>query len=101
MTESEISNGILKLHDNVTDHCLCFVRIIEDITDHLDHSKAWRFIDMVSADAKMIDSEAQTILTQLRDDKLTQKLENFNITRYTGIYIYQLPLILTALLHIA
>ena len=29
----------------------------------------------------MIDSEAQVILSQLRDEKLSQKLDSFNITR--------------------
>ena len=88
MTEEEIFNGILKLHDNVTDHCLCFVRIIEDITDHLDHSKAPRFIDMLSSDNKMIDSEAQVILSQLRDEKITQKLKSINIRRYNNVLYY-------------
>ena len=89
VTEDEIFNGILKLSNDVADHCLCFVRIIEDLTDHLDHSKAWRFIDMLSTDSKMIDSEAQLILSQLRDEKITQKLQNFNITRL-AIIIYEI-----------
>lgn len=81
MTEAEIYSGILELPDSATDHCLCFVRIIEDITSHLDHSKACRFIDVVNSNPGCLDSEAQGILSKLRDDKIVKKLHNFNITR--------------------
>ncbi|KAH3755207.1 hypothetical protein DPMN_189897 [Dreissena polymorpha] len=83
VTEAEIFNGILKLPDSAADHCLCFVRIIDDITSHLDHSKAWRFIDVMTENPKSLDMEAQTILSRLRDEKLVRKLNNFNITRYS------------------
>jgi hypothetical protein len=82
VTEAEIFNGILKLPDSAADHCLCFVRIIKDITSHLDHDKAWRFIDVLSSDSKSLDTEAQTILSKLRDEKIVEKLQNTNISRY-------------------
>ena len=44
---------------------------------------------MLSTESKMIDSEAQLILSQLRDEKITQKLQNFNITRL-AIIIYEI-----------
>ncbi|XP_060582877.1 NACHT and WD repeat domain-containing protein 2-like [Ruditapes philippinarum] len=83
VTEAEIFNGILKLPDSAADHCLCFVRIIKDITSHLDHDKAWRFIDVLSSDSKSLDTEAQTILSKLRDEKIVEKLQNTNISRHT------------------
>ncbi|XP_045162803.2 NACHT and WD repeat domain-containing protein 2-like [Mercenaria mercenaria] len=83
VTEAEIFNGILKLPDSAADHCLCFVRIIEDITSHLDHDKAWRFIDVLTSDSRSLDSEAQTILSRLRDEKIVEKLHDTNISRNT------------------
>ncbi|WAR13694.1 NWD2-like protein [Mya arenaria] len=80
VTEAEIASGILRLPDSAADHCLCFVRIIEDITNHLDHSKAWRFIDVLTENQRALDNEAQTILGELRDDKIVKKLNNFNIS---------------------
>lgn len=81
MTEAEIFNGILKVPDSAADNCLCFVRIIEDITQHLDHSKAWRFIDVMTENPRQLDNEAQDILGKLRDEKIVKKLRHFNITR--------------------
>lgn len=81
VTEAEIHSGILELPDTATDHCLCFVRIIEDITSHLDHRMACRFIDVVASKPDSVDAEAQSILQQLREDKIVKKLQKFNITR--------------------
>ena len=81
VTEAEIYSGILELPETAADNCLCFVRIIEDITSHLDHNKACRFIDVASGNQTEIDSEAQGILSQLRDEKIARKLNNINIIR--------------------
>lgn len=85
MTEAEIYSGILELPDSAADHCLCFVRIIEDLTSHLDHNKACRFIDVMTDKPDRLDIEAQSILCQLRDDKIVRKLNNLNITRFVGL----------------
>lgn len=82
VTEAEIFNGILQLPGSAIDHCLCFVRIIEDMASHLDHEKAWRFIDVLTSDPKALDDEAQSILSKLRDEKIVEKLQDNNITRY-------------------
>ena len=93
VTEAEIYNGILKLYGDVMDHCLCFVRIIQDIDDHLDHSKAPRFIDMLSSNDKRVDVEAQVILSQLRDEKLTRRLQNINLQRYILSSVTRKPIL--------
>ncbi|KAL3862495.1 hypothetical protein ACJMK2_008455 [Sinanodonta woodiana] len=79
VTEDEIFNGILNFPGDPTEHCLCFVRIIEDLEQNLNHPKAWRFIDMVQENK--VDEESQQILSTLRDEKIIQKLKDFCITR--------------------
>lgn len=46
--------------------------------NHLSHQLAWRFVDMIQS---QVDVEAQGLLTKLRDDKVAQKLEDFNVIR--------------------
>ncbi|KAL4221581.1 NACHT and WD repeat domain-containing protein 2 [Mactra antiquata] len=82
VTEAEVFNGILHA-DAVAEHCLCFVRIIEDVTSHLNHEKAWRFVDVLSTEPSSLDMEAQSILSKLRDERIVQKLQNTNINRHT------------------
>ncbi|KAL3862492.1 hypothetical protein ACJMK2_008453 [Sinanodonta woodiana] len=79
VTEDEIFHGILNFPGDPTEHCLCFVRIIEDLEQNLHHQKAWRFIDMVQQNK--VDEESQQILSSLRDEKIIRKLEDFNITK--------------------
>lgn len=67
VTEEEIEQGILKSPGNPLDHCLCFVRIIEDIHNNLGHSKVWRYIDMTGNE---INQESQTLLNQLRENRI-------------------------------
>ena len=78
VTELEVEEGIFRSASDPNDKCLCFVRIIEDIDDHLTHPKAWRFIDMMSDD---VDNDSQKQLTTLRDDKLKEKLIQDNVFR--------------------
>ncbi|KAK3582783.1 hypothetical protein CHS0354_035720 [Potamilus streckersoni] len=79
VTEDEIFNGILNFPGDPTEHCLCFVRIIEDLEKNLHHPKAWRFIDMIQENK--VDEESQQILSSLRDEKINQKLKDFSITK--------------------
>lgn len=81
VTEEEVLQGILKTAAKPRNHCLCFIRIIDDIKRHLNHNKAWRFIDMVNQEK--IDEEAQEILTNLRDNQVLDKMENSNISKKT------------------
>jgi hypothetical protein len=83
VTEEEIQQGILKSPGNPAEHCLCFVRIIEDIYNNLGHSKAWRYIDMSGS---TINQEAQGLLDKLREDRLPQFISKDKIQRYSHIY---------------
>ena len=78
VTEEEVRHGLLAPND-VTSSALCFVRNIEDMSEHLHESKAWRFIDKSDDD---VDDEAQKMLTQLRDAEIPRKLPQSNILKY-------------------
>ena len=77
MTEREISRGILKAK-NVDDHCLAYIREIENINVTLLRFAA-KFIDFA---ARNVDGEAQKLLKTLRDDKLPAKMTKNNLVRF-------------------
>ena len=77
VTEDEIAEGIA-LNDKRKDRCLAFIRHINNI--NLQHPKAWRFIDM-TAD-KQLDTEAQQLMTSLREETIPQLLPAENIFRF-------------------
>ncbi|ELU16966.1 hypothetical protein CAPTEDRAFT_23665, partial [Capitella teleta] len=77
VTEQEIQQGVFKTKGDINNQCLCYIRIIEDITENLSHSLAWRFIDLV--DNANLDIEAQGYLERLRDNRLVQALETSNV----------------------
>ena len=84
VTEEEILTGLLKLPGNISEQCMCFVRIFENID--LNDKVAPRFIDMLQD--KTIDEEAQKILQLLRDEKVANKINNkeTNFSRYSIVY---------------
>ena len=77
VTEREISRGILKAK-NVEDHCLAYIREIENINVTLLRFAA-KFIDFA---ARNVDGEAQKLLKILRDDKLPAKMPKSNLVRF-------------------
>ena len=77
VTEREISRGILKAK-NVDDHCLAYIREIENINVTLLRFAA-KFIDFA---ARNVDGEAQKLLKTLRDDKLPAKMTKNNLVRF-------------------
>ena len=77
VTEDEIVEGIT-LNERRRDRCLAFIRHINNI--NLQHPKAWRFIDM-TAD-KQLDTEAQQLMTSLREETIPQLLPAENILRF-------------------
>ncbi|OWF43078.1 NACHT and WD repeat domain-containing protein 2-like [Mizuhopecten yessoensis] len=79
VTEEEVLQGILKTAGKPKNHCLCFIRIIDDLQFHLRHNKASRFIDMVNQEK--VDEEAQEILSNLRDETVFSKMESSNISK--------------------
>ena len=81
MTEKEIEQGVFHAPGDPNSQCLCYIRIIEDMLEHLSHSLAWRFIDVSSAPDSLLDTEAQQLLVQLRDERLLKALNTSNILK--------------------
>jgi uncharacterized radical SAM superfamily protein len=70
VTEQEVVRGILNAKDQV-DHTLGFFRHIENINvPLLRHSM--KFIDIAS---KQVDEEAQRMLSDLRDVRVSERIE--------------------------
>ena len=68
-----MNHGVLRATADPDKHCMCFVRVIEDIAEHLEHPRVSRFIDLTSDG---VDTEAQNSLVSLRDESITRKLKN-------------------------
>ena len=79
VTEEEIRSGLLKQAEGANDHCLCFIRIINDLDTNLDHPKAWRYVDM--GEGGRLDEDAKRHLEKLRDSLVVSKLERKNVYR--------------------
>lgn len=76
MTEREVINGILDVK-NTKNHCLAYVRIINNINLQ-NLKKASLFIDIIN---RSVDSEAVRLLANLRDERLTDKIETTNFQK--------------------
>ena len=77
VTEREITRGILKAK-NVQDHCLAYIREIENINITLLRF-ASKFVDFA---ARTVDGEAQKLLKVLRDEKLPAKMPETNLAKF-------------------
>ncbi len=66
-------NGILNV-SNTKNHCLAYVRNIENINLQ-NVKKASLFLDIVN---RQVDVEASKLLANLRDERLTAKIESTN-----------------------
>lgn len=76
VTEREVINGILKVK-NTRNHCLAYVRYINNINLQ-NLKKASLFVDIIN---RSIDTEATKLLADLRDERLTAKIETTNYQR--------------------
>lgn len=77
VTEREVINGILNVK-NTKNHCLAYVRIINNINLQ-NLKKASLFLDIIN---RSLDSEASRLLANLRDERLTDKIEQSNYQKY-------------------
>lgn len=76
VTEREVINGILDVK-NTKNHCLAYVRIINNINLQ-NLKKASLFIDILN---RSLDTEAIKLLADLRDERLTAKIETANFQK--------------------
>nr|XP_018912430.1 PREDICTED: NACHT and WD repeat domain-containing protein 2 isoform X2 [Bemisia tabaci] len=82
VTEREVINGILNVK-NTKNHCLAYVRYINNINLQ-NLKKASLFLDILN---RSLDTEAAKLLANLRDERLTAKIEQSNYQRYTVEWI--------------
>ncbi|XP_014255655.1 NACHT and WD repeat domain-containing protein 2 isoform X2 [Cimex lectularius] len=82
VTEREVINGILNVK-NTKNHCLAYVRIINNINLQ-NLKKASLFLDIIN---RSLDTEASRLLANLRDERLTDKIETSNYQKYTVEWI--------------
>ena len=71
------------------DTCLCIMRRIPDIEQHLDDPKAPKFIDLATGNghnSQVVDSEAQQLLGQLRENKVPTSIEKGNLAQVSTRY---------------
>ncbi|XP_039275800.1 NACHT and WD repeat domain-containing protein 2-like [Nilaparvata lugens] len=78
LTEREVINGVLNVK-NTKNHCLAYVRYINNINLQ-NLKKASLFLDIMN---RSVDIEASRLLANLRDERLTAKIEASNYQRYT------------------
>lgn len=78
VTDREVINGILNANDTQA-HCLAYIRRINNLNMNMI-KYARNFIDMIGKDK---DTEAQKLLSTLRDVKLPQKLIKENIADFS------------------
>lgn len=76
VTEREVINGILNVK-NTKNHCLAYVRYINNINLQ-NLKKASLFLDILN---RSLDTEAAKLLANLRDERLTAKIEQSNYQR--------------------
>ncbi|KAL3867039.1 hypothetical protein ACJMK2_044276 [Sinanodonta woodiana] len=87
VTEDEIKLGMFECPESVNEKCLCFIRNIESLKDKIDHNRAGKFIDLSvsplvnSGKPAELDTEAQDLLSYLRDKKIPEVLDKQNIVR--------------------
>lgn len=84
VTEREVINGILNV-SNTKNHCLAYVRHINNINLQ-NVKKASLFLDIIN---RQIDAEASRLLADLRDERLTSKIETTNYQRQPTEIIIQ------------
>ena len=90
VTEKEIFEGILNTK-NPNKHSLAFIREIEGLEDNLGDSNLSRFIDTKycdETDKEIIDAEAQDLLSELKNNKLSAKID-----AKTNIFQFKVSLI--------
>ena len=76
VTEREVINGILNVK-NTKNHCLAYVRYINNINLQ-NLKKACLFLDILN---RSLDTEASKLLANLRDERLTAKIESSNFQK--------------------
>ena len=74
VTEDELLHGLLQ-NSSPNDHCLCYCRNLDGITDDLSDPSVGRYCDVINNSGQvMIDKDAQRLLQDLKHSKISQVL---------------------------
>lgn len=77
VTEREVINGVLSVK-NTKNHCLAYVRYINNINLQ-NLKKASLFVDVIN---RSLDTESAKLLSNLRDERLPNKIETTNMQKW-------------------
>ncbi|KAK2165589.1 hypothetical protein LSH36_48g05020 [Paralvinella palmiformis] len=80
VTENEIDHGMMKNKRGQKETCLCIIREIPDIADHLREKKSPKFID-IHQESHDIDGEAVELMDQLKQQKVKSVISENNLTK--------------------
>ena len=82
VTEDELLHGLLQ-NSSPNDHCLCYCRNLDGITDDLSDPSVGRYCDVINNSGQvMIDKDAQRLLQDLKHSKISQVLGESNFKEY-------------------
>jgi len=85
VTEREVHRGMLQAHD-AANSSFCITRCITNLTDHIEHQRAHKFIDIATdsprPDGVTVDVTAQQMLTSLRRDKIGAVLDPDSVSHF-------------------
>ncbi|XP_038054566.1 NACHT and WD repeat domain-containing protein 2-like [Patiria miniata] len=76
VTNDEVDHALSMVTSAIQEHCLCFIRKFSDLESKSETREASKFIDL---QAGKVDTEAQELLSDLRDKKVAQVLPPSNI----------------------
>ncbi|XP_038054567.1 NACHT domain- and WD repeat-containing protein 1-like [Patiria miniata] len=76
VTHDEVDHALLTVTFDRQEHCLCFIRKFSDLESKSETREASKFIDL---QAGKVDTDAQELLSDLRDKKIAEVLPPSNI----------------------
>ena len=82
VTEDELTHGIFKLPDP-QEHCLCYIREIESLQNHLSDKAVSQYIDINPEDPTQVKAKSQQLLHNLKNAKIPACLGSENIHMYS------------------
>ena len=82
VTEDELTHGIFKLPDP-QEHCLCYIREIESLQNHLSDKAVSQYIDINPKNPTQVKAKSQQLLHKLKNAKIPAYLGSENIRMYS------------------
>ncbi|XP_070570769.1 NACHT domain- and WD repeat-containing protein 1-like isoform X2 [Ptychodera flava] len=80
VTEEEVTQAIIR-NPEAADHCLCFVREIEDAQGIVTDEEAKHYVDL--KEESLLDEEAQALLAKLKREKLISRMSKGIVRKWS------------------